>query len=130
MLQPLTLKPLRWKGEINTFKYHVSCTDGKISVRINLLFYLYFPPSSHPKFVCFFPVGLLLLIKQFQQILWELKLLLFLGLGSDLNSNCQLPKSGDRRNFNSYNNCWKCCINNERPTGKKHTNFGWDDGGK
>ena len=22
---------------INTFKYHVSCTDGKISVRINLL---------------------------------------------------------------------------------------------
>ena len=30
-----------------TFKYHVSCTDGKISVRINVLFYLYFPPSSH-----------------------------------------------------------------------------------
>ena len=26
---------------INTFKYHVSCTDGKISVRINLLFYLF-----------------------------------------------------------------------------------------
>ena len=30
------------KGEKNyishTFKYHVSCTDGKISVRINLLF--------------------------------------------------------------------------------------------
>ena len=25
---------------INTFKFHVSCTDGKISVRINLLFYL------------------------------------------------------------------------------------------
>ena len=28
---------------INTFKYHEPCTDGKISVRINLLFYLYFP---------------------------------------------------------------------------------------
>ena len=27
-----------------TFKYHVSCTDGKISVRINLLFHHYFPP--------------------------------------------------------------------------------------
>ena len=26
--------------------------------------------------------------------------------------------------------CWKCCINNERPTGKKHTNVEWDDGGK
>ena len=26
---------------INTFKYHVSCTDGMISVRINLLFYLF-----------------------------------------------------------------------------------------
>ena len=27
---------------IDTFKYHVSCTDGKTSVRINLLFNLYF----------------------------------------------------------------------------------------
>ena len=27
----------------NSFKYHVLCTDGKISARINLLFYLYFP---------------------------------------------------------------------------------------
>ena len=24
----------------------------------------------------------------------------------------------------------KCCINNERPTGKKHTTVRWDDGGK
>ena len=31
----------------NTFKYHVSCTDGKISVKINLLFYLYLSPLSH-----------------------------------------------------------------------------------
>ena len=26
--------------------------------------------------------------------------------------------------------CWKCCINNERPTGNKHTTVGWNDGGK
>ena len=45
----------------NTFKYHVSCTDGKISVRINLLFYLYLPPSSHLIYACFCPVGLSLL---------------------------------------------------------------------
>ena len=34
----------------------------------------------------------------------------------DLNSNCQLPKPGDRRN---YKICWKCRVNDERPTGKK-----------
>ena len=44
-----------------------------IIVRINLLFYLSFPPSSHPTFVCFFPVGLSLLIQHFQQVLWVLK---------------------------------------------------------
>ena len=32
-----------------------------LDVRINLLFYLYFPPSSHLIYVCFFPVGLSLL---------------------------------------------------------------------
>ena len=35
----------------NTFKYHVSCRDGKISVTISLLFYLFFRPSSHPTVV-------------------------------------------------------------------------------
>ena len=34
------------------------------------------------------------------------------------------------RNFNTHNTCRKCCINNERPTGKKHTNVGWVEGGK
>ena len=34
-----------------TFKYHVSCTDGKISVRIDLLFYLFF--HRHPIQVVF-----------------------------------------------------------------------------
>ena len=32
----------------------------------------------------------------------------------DLNSNCQLPKSGDRKNFNTHKTCRKCCYNNER----------------
>ena len=38
------------KCTFNTFKYHVSCTNGKISVRINFLFYLFFSiiPSSYP----------------------------------------------------------------------------------
>ena len=38
---------------------------------------------------------------------------------SDLNSNCQQPKPGDRRNSISYKTCWKCRANDERPTGKK-----------
>ena len=32
-------KKFEFMGD-NTFKYHFSCTDGRISVRINLLFYL------------------------------------------------------------------------------------------
>ena len=110
---------------INSFKYHVSCTDGKMSVRINLLFYLFF----HRRPI---PVGLSLLIQQFQQVLCELKFLLSPGLGSwqlefksliiviDLNSSCQLPKKGDRRDFKAQMICWKYCINNKRPTGKTH----------
>ena len=38
---------------------------------------------------------------------------------SDLNSNRQLPKPGDRSNFNTHKTRWKCFINNERPTGQK-----------
>ena len=30
-----------------TFKYHATCTDGKISVRINLLFYLFLTAPSN-----------------------------------------------------------------------------------
>ena len=33
---------LKYRMLYNTFKYYVSCTDGKISVSINLLFYLLF----------------------------------------------------------------------------------------
>ena len=47
----------------------------------NTMFSYYFtyfwPPSSHPTFVCFFPVGLSFLIQHFQQILWVLKFLLW-----------------------------------------------------
>ena len=39
-------------------------------------------------------------------------------------------KPGDRRNFNTHKTCWKCRINNESPTGKKHTTVGRNDGGK
>ena len=38
-----------------SFKYHVSCTDGKISLRINSLFYLFFtvnPSNSCVFFSC------------------------------------------------------------------------------
>ena len=32
-----------------------------------------FPPSSHPTFECFFPVGISFLIQHFQQVLWVLE---------------------------------------------------------
>ena len=57
---------------VNTFKYHVLCTDGKISVGINLLFYLYLPLPFHLTVVCFCSVALTLLIQYFQQVLWVL----------------------------------------------------------
>jgi hypothetical protein len=67
---------------LNTFKYHVSCADGKISVRIIYFYYLFFHLRPTDK-------------------------LSFLS--------CR-PKQGDRRN---YKTCWKCRVNNERPTGNK-----------
>ena len=66
-------------------------------------YFTYFSPSSHLALVCFFPVCLSLLIQHFQQVLWVLKFLLSSGLV--LNSNYQLPKPGDRRNFNPTVNC-------------------------
>ena len=86
----------------------------QLLVRSSLLFYLYFPPSFHLTVVCFCPVGLSLLIQHFQQVLRVLKLLLSPGLGS----------------FNTHKTCRKCCINNERPTGQKHTTVRWNDDGK
>ena len=39
----------------NTFKYHVSCTDGKISVRIDLIYHLFF--TVVPSNTCAFLSG-------------------------------------------------------------------------
>ena len=72
--------------------------------QLELIYYFtYFSPSSHPALVCFFPVGLSLLIQHFQQVLWVLKFFLSPGLGS-----WQL----------THKTCWKCYINNERHTEK------------
>ena len=49
--------------------------------RINLLFYLFFHRCPIQN-LCFFPVGLSLLMQHFQQVLWVLKFLLSPGLGS------------------------------------------------
>ena len=54
---------------INTLKYHVSCTDGKISVRINLFLLSIFPPQSHSVGGFFFRVGLSLLSQHSQKVL-------------------------------------------------------------
>ena len=67
--------------ERDSFKYHAPCTVGKISVRINLLFYIFFHRRPIQN-LCFFPVGLSLLIQHFQQVLWALKFLLSPGMGS------------------------------------------------
>ena len=45
----LDIEFLSTKLILNTVKYHVSCTDGKISVRINLLFYLFFQRGRRQK---------------------------------------------------------------------------------
>ena len=51
--------------------------------QLELIYYFtYFSPSSHPTLVCFFPVGLSLLIQHFQQVLWVFKFLLSPDLGS------------------------------------------------
>ena len=54
-----------------SFKYHVSYTDGKISVRIKLE--LSFSPSSHLIVVFLFPVGLSSLSRHFQQVILGVK---------------------------------------------------------
>ena len=63
---------------INTYKYHVFAPMVKFQLE---LIYLYFPPSFHQTVV----VSVLSC--------------------PDLNSNCQLPKPGDRSNFNTHKTC-------------------------
>ena len=46
---------------------------GRFQLELIYYFLPIFPPLSHPTAVCFFPVGLLSLIRHFQQVLWVLK---------------------------------------------------------
>ncbi len=81
---------------LDTFQYHVSCTDGRISDRINLSFYLFF--TVVPSNSCAF-----LFCRHFV-----------------VNMTFSTGLVGVK----------KFRINDERPTGKKHTTVGWDDSGK
>ena len=74
------------------FILHTTCSTTISNIfNLELIYcFTYFSPSSHSIVVCFFPVGLSLLIQHFQQILWALKFLLY-----------------DRRNFNTHKTCLK-----------------------
>ena len=66
-----------------SFKYHVSCTDEKISVRIIYFYYLFF--HCRPIQCCvFFPVGLLTLMRHFQQVLLGVEVSSVSWLGQDV----------------------------------------------
>ena len=81
-----------YKLIICALRNHVSCTGGKISARIILIIYF---PTVVPLTSCvFFPVGLSLLTRQFQQVLCSFGLLVWAV------------------------DSWKCRVNDERPTGK------------
>ena len=56
-----------------TFKYHVSCTDGEISVRIDLLFHLFFHRRPCQQLCVFFPVGLSSLIRPVENVVLTTK---------------------------------------------------------
>ena len=75
------LFPILKSFYLYTFKYHVSCTNGKILVKIIYFYYLFF--QRRPVQCCvFFPVGFSSLMRHFQQVLWALKFLLSCGLSS------------------------------------------------
>ena len=106
--QRLTIKHLQLKVAYGLFSIMSCCqlygaTTYKLinkPIPLELIYYFtYFPPSSHLTLVCFF--------RCYYNI--------FNGSWSFF---CELPKSGDRRNIKTR---WKCCINNERRTGNKHT---------
>jgi hypothetical protein len=89
---------------LNTFKYCVSCTDWKISVRSNVFLVPIFPLLSHSIVVFFFPVGLLFLSQHSQPVF----------LGVEVSSVSWLGQ----------------LTVNKKPTGKKNTTIEWDDDGK
>ena len=74
---------------------------------LGLIYFNYFSPSSHLTLV-------FLSCRPFV-------------VNTTFSRGLEVSGIGDRRNFKT---CWKCCINNERPTGKKHTSVRWDDGEK
>ena len=58
----------------NTFKYHVSCTDGKVSVRIKIGITFIFRFHYRPiQIVVFFLVGVSLLSQHFQKVLLDVE---------------------------------------------------------
>ena len=89
---------------INVFKYHVSCTNGKISVRIKIgitfIFMFYHSPIL---LVMFVPVGLSSIFCRYCRVV---KFLLSPGLGSWPNMTCRRYQQID-----------------ERPTGTNTTNW-------
>jgi hypothetical protein len=54
---------------ISIYKYYVSCTDSNISVGVNYTNYLFFHRRPTQQ-LCLFPVGLSLLSRHFQQVLY------------------------------------------------------------
>jgi hypothetical protein len=92
---------------INTFKYHVSCTDGKISVGIKIGITFIFWLHLHPiQLVVFVPIDLssflhlrhVLLGVEVSSIAWFEQLTIGVQI---TDSNGQLPKLGDRRKFDT-----------------------------
>ena len=54
-------------------------------------YFTYFPQSSYPTFVCFFPVGLSLLIQHFQQVLLVLKFHLLIKHFQEISCETSTP---------------------------------------
>ena len=79
------------------------------------LIYLYFSPSLHQKVV----VSVLKVFRCYNNIINRSCGCCYFCL----LHFCLLPKPGDRSNFNTHKTCWKCCYNNERPTGQKQRLF-------
>ena len=94
---------------MNTFKYHVSCTDGKISVQINLFLLPIFLPSSHSIVMFFFPVGFSSLKRHSQQAL----------LGAEVSSVSE-PASRPVENV----------VLTTKGLQERKNSIEWDDGGK
>ena len=110
-------KKLR-NAQFKVWKCIRSFWKANFYIRINLLFYLFSTvlPFNSCVFIFCRPF---VVNTTFSTGLVSFEVSSFSWLGQ---------KTGDRRNFNTHKTCWKC-INDERPTEKKHTTVGWDDSG-